>query len=319
MQQERIVLFTAPSDQGDILEDFLDWHLDLGVDLILAMDHGSTDGSVEILERYAKTGRVVWYPVPERDITKYSPADELAALARDRYAADWIIHCDADEFLCARGGDLRGILARAHRDGFTMIDVPRRTMTGPVPQEGQRATEQLTLRIDRTVQPTPAQQVSWDLPAPFAFLDVGGHLIVRASAFERYGAGAHVGTTTTGKSGTLDDLYILHYAIRRFDSLEIKVANVESWLNANSHLPAGMCWHWRRWIHLSKQGQLRADYEQQFVSPARAEELVRDGTCVVDRTVADWLQQKTVAGRARQSIWSRLSDAAATSLRRFAR
>ena len=68
--RDKIVLFTAPIDQGDILQDFLDWHLDLGVDLILAIDHGSTDGSRELLERYSTTHPVVWFPLPERDLTK---------------------------------------------------------------------------------------------------------------------------------------------------------------------------------------------------------------------------------------------------------
>jgi hypothetical protein len=319
MRKKRIVLFTAPSDQGDILQDFLDWHLDLGVDLILAMDHGSTDGSRELLERYSKTHAVVWFPVPERDITKYSPADELAALARDRYGADWIIHCDVDEFLCTRGADLRTILARADRDGLTLITVPRRTMTGAPLQPGQRATQALTLRIDRTVEPTAAQQVSWELPAPFAFLEVGGHLIVRAAAFDRYGAGAHVGTTTAGASGTLDDLYILHYAVRGFESLRTKVRNTASWLDANRHLAPGMCWHWRRWIHLDEQGLLREDYDRQFVSPERARELVQQGVCVVDRSVARWLEERAARALRSRGVWDRLSGVTARSLRKLSR
>jgi Glycosyl transferase family 2 len=299
MPRDTVVLFTAPSDQGDILQDFLEWHLDLGVDLILAMDHGSTDGSRELLEEYSKTRPVVWYPVEERDIRKYSPADELAALARDRYGADWIIHCDVDEFLCTRGADLRTILARVAKDEITLITVPRRTMTGAPLQPGQRATQALTLRIDRTVEPTPLQQVTWDLPAPFVFLEVGGHLIVRAEAFDRYGAGAHVGTTKWGKTATLDDLYILHYPVRGFDSLETKVRNTISWLDANKHLAPGMCWHWRRWIHLSEQGLLREDYDRQFVSPEQARELVEQGVCAVDESVVGWLaaRERNRAGR----------------------
>ncbi len=50
MIKGKIVLITVPCDQGDILRDFLDWHLQQGIDLILAMDGGSTDGSTDILE-----------------------------------------------------------------------------------------------------------------------------------------------------------------------------------------------------------------------------------------------------------------------------
>jgi hypothetical protein len=289
MPTGKIVLVTVPYDQGDILRDFLDWHLELGIDLILATDGGSTDGSRDVLEEYRKTGRVLWSPLPERDLTKYAVGDELASRARDEHGAAWIILCDVDEFLCTTGADLQTILAEAERDGLTLLTIPRRTMTGPPLQPGQRATQSLTLRIDRTVEPTAEEQVSWNLPAPFAFLEVGGHLAIRASAFARYGPGAHVATTTWGKSGTNDQLYILHFAMRGFDSLCVKVANTKAWLDQNKHLPLGWGWHWRRWIHLQEEGRLREDYDQQFVSPERARQLVEEGECVDGRP--NWMQR----------------------------
>lgn len=292
MPKGKIVLITVPYDQGDILQDFLDWHLQLGIDVILAMDGGSTDGSRDVLEEYAKTGRVGWVPLPERDTRKYAVGDELAALARDRYDADWIILCDVDEFLCTKGADLRTILAKAEGDGLTLLTVPRRNMTGPLLQPGQRATQALTLRIDRAVEPTPEQQISWDLPAPFVFLEVGGHVAVRASALAEYGPGAHVATTTWGESGTSDQLYILHYAVRGFESLRTKVHNTAAWLDHNEHLPPGWGWHWRRWIRLNEEGRLREDYDQQFVSPERAQQLIREGICVVDTTIAEWIAKE---------------------------
>ena len=69
MSSGRIVLITMPFDQVDIVEDFLDWHLDLGVDLILALDGGSTDGTRDVLERYAEnqTGGLVRAPRARHD------------------------------------------------------------------------------------------------------------------------------------------------------------------------------------------------------------------------------------------------------------
>jgi hypothetical protein len=292
MPHRKIVLITMPYDQGDILQDFLDWHLDQGVDLILAVDCGSTDGSRELLDQYAKSHSVEWFPLPDKDLRKYALGDEIAAMARDKHGADWIIHCDVDEFLCTTGADLRTILAEAEQNDVTMLTVPRRTMTGAPMEAGQRATEALTLRIDRTVEPTPEEQITWKLPAPFVFLEVGGHLAVRASALAEFGMGAHVATTTWGKHETSDQLYILHYAIRGFESLRAKVDNTAAWLNDNPHLPLGWGWHWRRWIRLNEEGRLREDYDQQFVTAERAQALVQDGTCVVETTIADWILKK---------------------------
>jgi hypothetical protein len=164
----------------------------------------------------------------------------------------------------------------------------------------------LTLRIDRTVLPTAEQQISWDFTVPFVFLEVGGHVAVRASAIGGFGFGGfHVATTTWGKSAT-SDLYILHYAIRGYEELRQKVRNTEKWIADNPHLPLGWGWHWRRWIRLEKDGRLREDYEQQFVSPERATELLRDGTCAVDTTIASWLggrRTRTGAGARQWPGW----------------
>ncbi len=305
MSSGKIVLITMPYDQVDIVEDFLDWHLDLGIDLILALDGGSTDGTRDVLERYARTKRVVWFALPERDMTKYSIADQLAAMARDRYEADWIIYCDVDEFVCTRGKGLRTVLAESDREGITLLNLPRRTMTGPLIPPHRRATEVLTLRIDRTVVPTPEQQISWDLPVPFAFLEVGGHIALRSAAIGSFAGGMHSATVTWGTSAT-SDLYILHYAIRGYEELRQKVRNTEKWLEDNPHLSLGWGWHWRRWIQLEKAGRLREDYERQFVSAARATELVADGTCVVDTTIAAWLaarKARRATGVRRWSGW----------------
>ena len=303
MSSGKIVLITVPYDQADIVEDFLDWHLDLGIDLILALDGGSTDGTKEVLERYARTKRVVWFALPERDMTKYSIADELASMARDRYEADWIIYCDVDEFVCTHGKGLRTVLADSDREGITLLDLPRRTMTGPPIPTGRRATEVLTLRIDRTVVPTAEQQISWDLPVPFAFLEVGGHVAVRAAAIGSFAMGMHSAIVTWGTNAT-SDLYILHYAIRGYEEFRQKVRNTERWLDDNPHLPLGWGWHWRRWIQLEKAGRLREDYDRQFVSAARATELVADGTCAVDATIADWLADRRMRPARRPGQWS---------------
>jgi hypothetical protein len=294
-QKGKIVLITFPFDQGDILEDFLEWHLDLGVDQILALDCGSTDGSRQVLDRYSRTRNVTWLPLPERDTRKYSADNSMAALARDRYDADWIIHCDVDEFLCSHGPDVRTVLAEAERDDITLLELPRHGITGAL-EQGKRATQALTLRIDRPTDTTQEQNVSGDLPVPFVFVRIRGHLAVRASALEAYGSGAEVATTRWGKSVTSDHLYILHYAIRGYDEFRTKVDNTEAWLRENAHLSPGWGWHWRRWIRLKHEGRLREDYEAQFVSPERAQQLMDDGTCRIDESVARWASARE-AGR----------------------
>jgi len=81
------------------------------------------------------------------------------------------------------------------------------------------------------------------------------------------------------------------------------VPNTERWLEDNPHLSPGWGWHWRRWIHLEKAGRLREDYERQFVSAERANELVAEGTCAVDTTIAAWLADRKTRPAAGTRQW----------------
>jgi hypothetical protein len=58
------------------------------------------------------------------------------------------------------------------------------------------------------------------------------------------------------------------------------------------HLEPWWGWHWRRWIRLNREGRLRGDYEDQFVSPTRSGELIRIKICTRDERVANWLKNR---------------------------
>ena len=298
MSADKIVLLVVPSEQGDILRDYIEWHLELGVDLILAEDVGSSDNSREILESFVKGGRVRWSPVPEKNRLKYRAEETLTKLAIEQHEADWIIMSDVDEFLCAQGENLRAILRRAAADNVTAIGVPCFNMTGPVLQPAQRATETLTLRIDKPVDPPEEELMSGELSVPYVFVRHPPKTITRAAAFAGYGPGMHTVKTLFGNGGVLPELRFLHYPIRGFDKLEAKVQSAVAFFEENTHLEPWWSWHWRRWIRLYREGRLREDYESQFLSSAQTQELIREGVCSVDETIATWIDASAAARNA---------------------
>ena len=308
MAPDKIVLVTTVLDQGDILEEFIEWHLHLGIDRIVVQDLGSSDETHRVLARFAKAGRVVWFTTAERDMTKYNQGEILFNIAREKFGADWIILCDADEFLRPVDADLRTILFDAARDEFTAIEVPCFNMTGPTLASGQSAIQNLTLRIDRTITETREEQLAGILRVPYIFFHHPPHMIVRASAFRSYGPGAHSAQISWGKGGDIGRLRFLHYNIRGYDKFDAKIRHAAHWFVHNQHLEPWWGWHWRRWIRLQNAGRLREDYEAQFVSPARAQELIRDGSCAIDETVAAWARRRRPASEQtwRQKILARL-------------
>lgn len=86
-------------DEIDIVAAMIEHHLDQGVDTIVVTDNGSVDGTTEVLERYARTGRVELHHDSRHLKQQACVVTEMARRARTHYRADWVLNLDADEFL----------------------------------------------------------------------------------------------------------------------------------------------------------------------------------------------------------------------------
>ncbi len=105
-----VVLTMVVRDAADVLDANLAFHLNAGVDFVIASDPGSEDGTTEILDSFARDGYLLRMPVqgagPER-----AWRTEMARLAVAEYGADWVISSNADEFWWPRGESLEDVLA----------------------------------------------------------------------------------------------------------------------------------------------------------------------------------------------------------------
>ena len=118
MRPGPIVMAVHVLDNADILREFLQWHLDLGIDIILANDFGSSDGSQDILEEFSRRSAVRWQRRTDKSAKDLDHSLVLAQQARDQLKADWIFLADTDEFLISDRRPLADILAGAAGDGF---------------------------------------------------------------------------------------------------------------------------------------------------------------------------------------------------------
>lgn len=299
MSASKIVVAVQVLDNADTLRDYLEWYLSLDVDLILAHDFCSADGSQDILDEFARRSPVKWWLHPSKNTENYDPTAQLARRARDDYGADWVLHFDTDEFLCVEGDSLRAILDQAAKDDLTVVPIRGRNMTGAALAPGQNALRTLAHRIDRGLRATPEEQLAAEPPFPFVFLDWPPKSVVRAAAFTKWGHGNHRAESAWGKTGEVPGLRFLHYPFRGFDAFQTKVRHAREWLEANPHLEAKprWGWHWRRWVRMDPGVELREEYDRQFLSRERAATLIADGTCVVDQTVVRRLAHLDSAGR----------------------
>ncbi|MGH2965460.1 MAG: glycosyltransferase family 2 protein [Solirubrobacterales bacterium] len=139
-------------NEVDIIEDNLRYHRAQGVDFFIALDNGSTDGTVEILERYKQAGILTLLHRPGNMLTiQRKGTTEIARLAHEM-GADWVFHNDADEFWWPfADGNLKEAFERIpEHQGVVLIP---RTEFIPRPDRPGSFAEQLTIRESRFRRP----------------------------------------------------------------------------------------------------------------------------------------------------------------------
>ncbi len=86
-------------DEADIIAANLDYHLAQGVDAIIVTDHGSTRRHNRNSRKLcARPGRTRDSATRRSGITRAVASPRWQSLPASAFAADWIIHTDADEF-----------------------------------------------------------------------------------------------------------------------------------------------------------------------------------------------------------------------------
>ena len=98
----------AGSRRGGHLDEQLAFHLDAGVDFVIATDNRSQDGTTEILERYARDGRLHLIRETGDDLRQSEWVTRMARLAATEFGADWVLERRRRRVLVAAGGEASG-------------------------------------------------------------------------------------------------------------------------------------------------------------------------------------------------------------------
>jgi hypothetical protein len=106
----RLVLTVLARDEADVIDAQIAFHLNAGIDFVIATDNRSRDGTTEILESYAAAGCLRLIHEPEEGLRQGEWVTRMARLAATDHGADWVINSDADEFWWPRAGSLKEVL-----------------------------------------------------------------------------------------------------------------------------------------------------------------------------------------------------------------
>jgi hypothetical protein len=197
-------------DEADVVEAQIAFHLAAGVDFVVATDHASSDGTTEVLERYAARGALRLLRETGSVFRQSEWVTRMARLAATEYEADWVINSDADEFWWPSGGDLKEVLDSIDaRHGIV------RTFVRPFlpPADDGPFAERMTVRL------SPSASID-DPASPFR---PNTRLLHRGTPDVVVGTGnASVTSTALVALGGWAPVEVLHFPIRSFSHFERK-------------------------------------------------------------------------------------------------
>ena len=98
----KLVMTLLVRNEVDIIEANIECHLARGVDFVIVTDHGSEDGTSEILREYEGMGVATVIRDEEEGHHQSNRVTRMAELARVGHRADWVVHNDADESSTSR-------------------------------------------------------------------------------------------------------------------------------------------------------------------------------------------------------------------------
>jgi hypothetical protein len=143
----KLVLTVLARDEADVIDAQVAFHLNAGVDFVIATDNNSQDGTTEILERYARDGVLHLIREPAEGLRQGPWVTRMARLAASEFRADWVINSDADEFWWPRGSSLKDVLA-AVPPQYGIVEAFWRSFV-PRPDDGALFAERMTARLSQ--------------------------------------------------------------------------------------------------------------------------------------------------------------------------
>jgi hypothetical protein len=131
-------------DEADVVDAHIAFHLRAGVDLVVATDNGSLDGTRDVLESYARDGLVQLIDEAGENMQQGEWVTRMARMAATDFGADWVINSDGDEFWCSHGAPIKQVLASVPK----RFDTVRALMRNFVPRPGSEFfTDRMTVRL----------------------------------------------------------------------------------------------------------------------------------------------------------------------------
>jgi hypothetical protein len=271
----KLVMTLLVRNEVDMIEANIEYHLAQGVDFLIVTDHGSEDGTSEILRKYERMGVATVIRDEQEGHHQSNRVTHMAEIARVGYGADWVIHNDADEFWWPLAGDLHDVFSSLP-SRFGQIEVKRRNFRPWKDGDGPFYSR-LVYRDASSLTPSgyALESKVAHRPHPQVRVAPGNHTI----------SGADLPAFPVGEV-----LEIFHFPMRDYDQFERKVVQIgNGYEQLTDRSPQVGC-DQLMLLEMHREGKLRDYYESLTLDDDALERGLQLGTIVVDRRLEDFMR-----------------------------
>jgi len=277
----KIVAILGVKDEIELIPRAISHLRAMGVDLIIACDDDSRDGTAEYLQSCRSKGDLEIVSLTEWGPT--TPAEwsgHYLELVR-RSGGDWVIFLDADEFWIPAKGTLRDYIRSVDSD---VISAARFNVV--LGRDGARLPSSLMTSLPELllfVEPIP-DFASYLARNPLASWIQGvpiPKVMARCSRVGRVAVGGHdveANDQIALKKRRPTDLLIAHVPFTTRERFARKVENIRLAVGRDPDMFRGqMGWHWRRWLALADEGRLDMEFDRTSFDDSAIEKLRASG------------------------------------------
>lgn len=242
-------------DEADIIAANIEHQLSQGVQAIVLTNNGSIDATREIATSYKQVVKI--FDEPELTYHQMTWVTRMAHWINENLKADWIFHCDADEFWY--GLDF---LKQVPENIFMV-----KSCSSIHPQQGDGTTCKNFVPVedlqDSIFEPEKMLYYHWSTGDRVMR---GCKIVHRPDSKIQIRQGNHDAWIDGRKQICTKQITINHYPVRSYAHFERKVINGGSAYRA-SGLSIDQGHHWRRWYDAWETGNLREHYEDLLYTP----------------------------------------------------
>jgi len=297
----KLVQTLVVRDEADIVDVQIRYHLNAGVDFVVATDHQSVDGTTEILESYARDGVLRRISVTDAVMQDGPWRTRMARLAATEHGADWVLNTDADEFWMPRAGTLKEVLGSVPESHGVVFALSRHFV--PRPDDERSFAERMTVRA------APRAAIH-DPTSPYRPHLKAAH---RADPAITISFGSH--TVWSPRWRALHNWHpadVLHFPFRSLEQWENKGSR-----RARGDKPLGQ---YVTALRARESGRSAARFQALVVDDEMLERGLAEGSLRVDTRLRDALRKKAATDAADATVVSdsvAVRDADIVRLRRY--